>query len=324
MNAKSVNAMSVNAIPVNVKPKQVQGGKTICNALGKLTLLGGALVSLNACKTEEITYVSFYPGGGTYAEAQSVSVQLPPKATNVYLTTDSIDPVADARCGYSGEAMTLDRPTLVKVAYDVVGKHYQAEALYVIENNTPENGFTNRKVINTWERFFVDHVLRQFSVPNENTSVITLNDDQGGKVTVTTDILSRSMLGAPTKGDQTYVFDNFNMKDAETGEEVTISQGKISGYRDQNEGSYTTLLTGVRGSGKRLEFSGTYNGWADGDFLMNAAGETTSGYYKVYCQDNGCSVHPMVYALTTNNRFVEVAAYPDGHTRSCTDPVPQP
>ncbi len=279
------------------------------------------MLVLSGCKSTDITYVTFSPAAGTYSTAQTVTVGLPPKATNVYLTTDSVDPVADARCAYSSGALTLDRSTLVKVAYDVAGTHYQAESLYVIENNETDSGYTNRKVLSTWERFFVEHVLRQFSVPNEDSSTVQLTDQDGGNVTIQTNILDRTAFGAPEKGEQNYTFERFKMTDPDTAESVTINSGIIYGYRDPDEGNYTTLTQGAaRGTGNRLEFSGTYNGWADGNFRMNAAGETVDGYYKIYCYDNGCAANPVIYALGTKNQFVEVKAYPDANTRTCSTP----
>lgn len=289
---------------------------------GAAVLAIAAASTMSGCKQTDITYVSFSPGGGTYAAAQTVSVTLPPKATNVYLTTDSIDPIVDPQCAYAGDNLAINRSTLVKVAYDVAGQHYQVESLYVIENNPVENGYTNRKVMTTWERFFVEHVLRQFNVPNEDTSTLVLDDGAGGKVTLLTNILDRTTLGAPEKGEQTYTFERFKMTDVDNSAfSITINSGKIYGYRDEDEGSYTTKTTGTRGSGERLEFSGTYNGWAEGDFLMNAAGETTSGYYKVSCLDNGCAANPVIYALGTKNQFLQVVSYPDAQTRSCPLPA---
>ena len=281
-----------------------------------------AVMIMSGCSQNEITAVSFFPGSGTYATAQTVAITLPPKAKNVHLTTDSMDPIVDPQCAYAGENLTIDRPTLVKISYDVAGKHYQVESLYIIEDNPIENAYTNRKVMTTWERFFVEHVLRQFSVPNEDTSTLTLEDAEDGKVTLLTSILDRTVLGAPEKGEQTYTFERFKITDTDDPNlSVTINSGKIYGYRDEDEGSYTTLATGARGTGERLEFSGSYNGWADGDFLMNAAGETTSGYYKVFCFDNGCAANPVIYGLGTKNQFLQVVSYPDAHSRSCPLPV---
>ena len=280
-----------------------------------------AVLALSGCKSTDITYVTFSPAAGTYSTAQTVTVGLPPKATNVYLTTDSVDPVADPRCAYSSDALTLDRSTLIKVSYDVAGKHYQAESLYVIGSNVPDSGYTNRKVLTTWERFFVEHVLRQFSIPNENSSTVQLEDEVGGSVTIQTNILDRTTFGAPESGEQSYSFERFKMTDPDTAETVTINSGTIYGYRDPDEGNYTTLTQGAaRGAGNRLEFAGTYNGWADGNFRMNAAGETVDGYYKIYCYDNGCAANPVIYALGTKNQFVEVKAYPDANTRTCSAP----
>lgn len=280
-----------------------------------------ALLTMTGCKTTEITAVSFAPGGGTYAEGLSVSITLPPKATNVYLTTDSLDPVPHAQCAYAGENLTLNRSALVKVGYDVAGVHYQVENLYVIENNVEDSGYTNRKLISTWERFFVEHVLRRINVPNETTSTLQLDDGEGGIVSVLTNIFDRTVFGAPEKADQTYSFDFFKMADEDTGETVVLKSGQIYGYRDDDEGFYTTLRTGAGDTGSRLEFSGTYSGWADGDFKMNAQGQTTSGYYKVFCLDNGCAANPVIYALGTKNQLIEVDSFPDADTRTCRTAV---
>lgn len=284
------------------------------------SLIIGALL-LAGCKTEEITTTSYYPAVGTYNETQTVRVQVPPTASNVYLTTDSVTPVAQPRCAYSGENLTIDRTTLIKVAYDVAGKHYVSEGLYVLENNPVDSGYTNRSVVTTWERFFVTQVLRQFSVPNEDSSTLTLEDGEGGNVTLQTNILDRSILGAPEAGEQRYSFNKFKMTEEDSGLSVTINSGNIYGYRDEEDGFYTTLENEYTTYGSRLEFSGSYNGWADGDFKMDATGKTLSGgYYEIMCFDNGCANHPVTYRLGSRNQFIEVTHSQGANTRSCQEP----
>lgn len=293
-----------------IKPKLLQYSSLIIGAL----LLSG-------CKTEEITTTTYYPAVGTYTETQTVRVQAPPKATNVYLTTDSVTPVAQARCAYAGENLTIDRTTLIKVAYDVAGKHYVSEGLYVLENNPVDNGYANRSVVTTWERLFVTEVLRQFNVPNEDSSTLTLDDGEGGNVTLQTNILDRSFLGAPVAGEQRYSFNKFKMSEEDTGLSVTLNSGNIYGYRDEEDGFYTTLENEYTTYGSRLEFSGSYNGWADGDFKMDATGKTLSGgYYEIMCFDNGCANHPVTYTLGSRNQFIEVTHSQGANTRSCQAP----
>jgi hypothetical protein len=285
------------------------------------TCLWMSVALLSACKKEEITTVSFLPAGGQYPQTQSVSVQLPPTATNVYLTTDTLDPVADARCAYAGEALTIDQSTLVKVMYDVAGKTYRAESLYVLENNPVDNGYTNRTVLATWERFFVNFVLRQFTVPSQDSSTIVLEDGEGGTATIQTNILDKTMLGAPEAGEQIYKFSDFKMVDQDTATTVMLHAGKIYGYRDEEDGYYSTLETAFNNSGNRLVYSGTFNGWAEGDFKMDAMGKTVSGYYKILCFDTGCANSPVTYSLGTRNQFVEVVNTVGPNTRTCQAPL---
>jgi hypothetical protein len=266
--------------------------------IATLTSLGTLLLALAGCKTTvvEDTTVTFMPESGRYQAAQTLTIKLPPTASNIYLTTDTLDPVANNACAYHGENLQLDRATLVKLRFDVQGKTYRHEKLYVIDENPADSHLTNRSVVEAWENFFVSQVYRQMPATGDQNAVHTLTDAEGGTVTRDTRILSRSIFfGIPTSGSQAYRFNFFEKTDADTGEVIMINSGAIYGYRNEDYGFFTTLRDG----GERLKFSGTYNGWADGDFNLNADGQTTDGKYTVFCRDYGCAATPVIYALGT-------------------------
>lgn len=280
-----------------------------------LVLLGALSITLSACKIEPDVSVSFTPDSGVFAASQTLAIRLPPNATNVYLTTDTRDPVPHPACAYAGENLTLDRATLVKLRFDVQGNTYRHERLYVIDENPQDNRFTNRSVLEAWENFFVKQVYRQMPAISDEDAIHTLTDEEGGTVTRTTRILDRSIFfDIPTAGSQTYTFNFFERTDADTGEIVMLNSGSIHGYLDEDGGYYSTR----RDAGKRLKYAGTYNGWADGDFTLDADGRTSGGHYTIHCQDAGCADTPVIYALGTAKQLIEVSPVPGPETRRCS------
>lgn len=277
--------------------------------------LGTLALALTACKTVEDTTVVFLPEAGRFQAAQTLAITLPPTARNVYLTTDTLDPVPSESCAYGGENLDLDRATLVKLRFDVQGKTYHHERLYVIDENPADSQLKNRTVIEAWENFFVSQVYRQLPPIGDEDATDTLTDDYGGTVTRQTRILDRSIFfDIPTAGSQTYTFNFFEKTDPDTGENINLNSGAIYGYLNEDGGYYST----VRSGGQRLKFAGTYNGWADGDFSLNAEGQTSAGHYTVFCRDYGCAATPVIYALGTEKQLLEVSPVPNENTRRCT------
>lgn len=295
----------------------------------KLRLLGGLMpgamaLAIIGCNLEPITAISFYPAGGTYDAGQVVQVTLPQDAKNVYLTTDTLDPVPDSRCAYSGTDLVINRPTQVKVTYDVANVTYHADQLYVIENNATDHRYANRNLVSVWERFFVKGVLRNLDIPTDRNSTLSHQDKEGGSVSVQTTILHRNLTGTPTSGEQRYVFDFYEDNDTDTGYSTLVKKGEIFGYRDEHDGFYTTLpANGRRGGGSRIEFAGSYQGWADADFILDKSGQPVSGSYTVYCKEADCAPIPVTYALGTHNQLVEIEPTHDENTHSCLNAMPE-
>lgn len=280
----------------------------------KAVLTAGATLAMTACGVESTTVV-FTPESGVYPQTQTLSISLPKTATNVYLTTDTLDPVPNPACHYAGEDLVLDRATRVKLRFDVQGKTYRHDKLYVIEENPQDSQLLNRTVIEAWELFFIHQVMNQFTASGEENSFETLEDGDGGTATLNTRILERSIFfDIPTAGSQTYSFNFFEKTNADTSEVVMIQDGAIYGYRDEDGGYYTTMS----GEGRRLKYAGTYNGWADGDFSLNAEGVRSGGHYDIYCTDPGCAQVPVTYAVGSTNQLIEVSPVPNETTRSCS------
>lgn len=293
-----------------------------------MATLGMALCAnlLGGCK--QTVAPTFSLQDGTYEQQQTLNVKFASDVTNVYLTTDGVDPVADPLCAYnSGDNIVIDHPERVKLRYDQGGKTQTVEHIYVIKDKLIDSGYTNRKIIDSWEKFFVNNVLHAFTPPDKESSLLTLNGDHGSSLVLETNILNITpFTKVPDKGEQSYRFRFFERTDADTGEVVRISRGAIYGYRDKNGGYYTTLPT--RDSvndgepmSERLYFDGTYTGWADGKFNLDKEGITTDGYYVVSCTGQGCAPSPVMYKMIeSNNLLIEVGPARTENTRSCTPP----
>ena len=282
----------------------------------RVSMLAGATAVLMGCGGEVIdTSITFVPAAGVFSDIQSVSVQLPEQATNVYLSTNTLAPEANAACSYAGEALTIDRPTVVKITYDVEGETYTGEAIYVVEQNYTDSNFTNRDVIFSWEKFFLEDVVRQFSPDFDlDRSTLQLSDGNGGNVWLHTNVIERSILfDSPERGSQLYEFEFFEGTMEETNTTVMLEKGAVYGYLGDGSGFYTTQSNG----GKRIEYAGTYRGWAEGDFTLNGNAEAVADEYLVQCYNVGCSQHPVYYVMDSRRQLVEVSAVAHDNTRSC-------
>jgi hypothetical protein len=257
------------------------------------------------------------PAPGLYPAEQQVTIELPSTAENVYLTTDTSEPEPNALCAYSGESITVDRPTQIKIRYDFKGQTYLREGLYIVEEVVEDHRYTNRKVVETWENFFLRHVIRAMSPPDNVDSTLTLRDGEGGVVTLETRILGRTpFTKIPNKGSQAYRFNFFKHIDADTGEEVMIRSGTVYGYRSEDGGYYGAS----ENKGERLYFSGTYTGWAEGEFQINENGDVYAGRYTVMCINRGCSSDPVIYELAANKELIEVGPARHDDSWSCSEP----
>lgn len=268
-------------------------------------------VALSGCKTDT-KETTFEPAAGDYESAQTVKVTLPPRATKVYLTTDSVEPVANEACAYAGQDLIIDRHTIVKLRYEIDGQPYNYDLTYKVNEVRVDNGFTNRIVIDAWENFFVKQVLRQLELPEYADADALLEDGAGGTVNVAQRVYKTPITQIVDSGTQTYRFNYFEKSDSDTAEVIMIRSGEIYGSRNRNGGHYRTQVP--------LVFSGTYNGWAEGSFFMNQEGATTGGIYRVYCEDLGCAPNPVTYHLNANNGLIEVDQTRHANSISCIVP----
>lgn len=281
-------------------------------------MFGTVLAGLSACDS----YISpgshsFSVGGGAYPTAQTVKVEFPSNATNIFVTTDSIDPWPAEDCYQQNTAVSVNvnQSMAIKIRYDQYGSTFTDTKYYFIEDVASDGGHLNRDLLDTWETFFVKAVLRNFDIPDQDFSRLTIHDGQGGTVVLETRITDRGWIFEdPEEANQTYFFDNFHYTDPDTGQSFVIESGKIYGYRNENRGYYNTEL-----DGEPIVVSGDVNGWAQGNFLMDGDGNTTSGYYRIFCEDAGCANRETIYGLNTAaNQFIEVAPTYNDSTLTCS------
>ena len=289
----------------------------------KRVALGMAAVSLlAACKTEPKYPGSHYfsPPTGAYPTSQTIDVNIPDDASNVFVTTDSIAPWPSEYCAQNTGLLQINanQPMSVKIRYDQYGRTITDTAYYFIEDAAESNIYTNRDLIDIWEDFFVAHVLTLFTVPDQDYSLLTHNDGQGGTITLETNITERGWIfDDPEEGNQTYRFTNYHYRDPKTGLEFVVKSGAIYGFRGESRGYYNTEI-----EGETIVFSGDVNGWAEGNFKLDGDGNTTGGYYRIFCNDAGCANKEVAYGLNSAaSEFIEVAANPSSTTLSCS---PQP
>ena len=282
------------------------------------TMVMTSVIGLTACEQGFIQpgSHSFSLNGGAYPTAQQINLQIPDNAKNVFVTTDSVEPWPSESCYQTAKSINInvDQSMAIKIKYDQYGATFTDAQYYFIEDVSSDGGHLNRDLLDTWETFFVKAVLRRFDVPDQDFSRLTINDGQGGTVVLETRITERGWFtDAPEEANQTYYFDNFHYTDPDTGQSFVIESGKIYGYRNENRGFFNTEL-----DGEPIVVSGDVNGWAEGNFKMDGEGNTTSGYYRIFCSDDGCANRETVYGLNTGaNDFIEVAPVFNESTFSC-------
>ena len=288
-------------------------------ALGYLTVSVVTAVALSACKTEPKYPGTHYfePSGGAYPTAQVVDIQIPSDATNVFITTDSIEPWPSEYCvqGTGKTSVNISQPTAIKIRYDQYGETITDEAYYFIEDSATDGGHLNRDLLNIWESFFASHVLNAFTVPDQDHSLLTRNDGQGGTMTLETNITDRGWIfDDPEEANQTYSFNNYHYTDRVTGVSFVIESGAVYGYRNESRGFFNS-----EPNGSTIIYSGDINGWAEGSFIMNGDGQVTSGYYRIFCSDAECANNEVIYGLnTTANEYIEVSPMRTEDTLSCS------
>lgn len=258
------------------------------------------------CEQTPITEATFSPSPGLHEEPQVVTIELPSNATNVYVTTNLIDPTPAESCSYTpGDQININRPTRVKLRYDLGEETFTQEGDYIIQSTIGDAGYINRDVINSWEDFFSTHVMPLFNPSMDENSTLTAYDETGGKVTLKTEILERTpFTNVPSKGKQSYAFSAYKWTDPDTRKSFNIHYGTVEGYMAKDEGGYYGTVELLPGD-KNIVFSGTYNGYAAGYFYLDSDGITTFGEYLVYCSDPGCAEGDVVYRLDTNGDLIE-------------------
>ncbi|MCG8669805.1 MAG: hypothetical protein MI867_10370 [Pseudomonadales bacterium] len=288
---------------------------------GTVKVLGlglSTIAVLTACVSEPKYPGSHYfsPNTGAYPTAQTVDLSIPNDATNIFVTTDSVEPWPSEYCVQNNGLLQInvDQPMAIKLRYDQYGQTITDVGYYFIEDSAIDNGYKNRDLLDTWETFFASHVLKLFNVPDQDYSLLTHSDGQGGTVSLETRITERGWIfGDPEEGNQTYRFDNYHYTDPQTGQSFVIESGTIYGFRGESRGFYNTEL-----DGEAIVFSGDINGWAEGNFKMDGE-RTTGGYYRVFCTDAGCANKEAVYGLnTTAKEFIEIAPVTNENTLSCS------
>lgn len=274
---------------------------------------------LTACVAEPKYPSNHYysPTTGTFPTAQTVSLSIPSDATNLFISTDTVDPWPSVNCVKKAGDMdfTFDRSTALKIRYELYGKQVTDARYYFIEDAPAEKPYRNRNLLDTWENFFASHVIPRFTIPDQDHSLLTAHDGQGGTVTLETNITERGWIwDDPEEGNQTYRFDNYHYTDPKTGESFVIESGAVYGFRGESRGFYNTET-----HGETIVFSGDINGWAEGSFKMDGEGNTTSGYYRIFCSDDGCANQEAIYGLNSaTNGYIQVSDKITEDTVSCS------
>lgn len=270
-------------------------------------LLGLAAAVISACKSNIET--PFYDGIHHHASTIDVKVSLPAGATNAYLTTDNEDPIVSESCKLGDGIVTVNRPMVIKLRYDLDGQTVQQKGIYVIADQIKPNRFGNRDAIEIFESFIKNHLNPAFGPTSESfDQTLTITDDQGGSATRATDIEGIIFK----EGRQTFSFNNYHYFNSSQNTLFVAENGKIFGFIDSDGGYYNT-----DDQGETMVFSGTYTGTAEGHFYLNEYRQTTGGFYRVTCVDRWCATGPVYYALDGFREFVEIYPLPDEAPKSC-------
>lgn len=285
----------------------------------KLAVLSCCVASLAGCKVTNITEAYFDIGPSRYSDPQEVTIVLPENTSSAYLTTNTLDPEPKTSCLYSGEKITLTRPTQVKVVYTVNDETFSLQGNFIIESGIRDAGYANRDAIDTWEDFFANHVFPQFHPSMDGDSTLVVTDSDGGSISLQTEILDRTpFTNVPSKGRQTYSFNFYKYTDPDSGRLLNIHMGKLQGVMEKDEGGYYKSLTRASGD-NNIYFSGAFNGFASGSFFLDADGNTTSGEYLLYCSDRYCASSPVPYILDTSGDLIEIDPATFENTWECKD-----
>jgi hypothetical protein len=271
------------------------------------------VASIGCSDGGEILY-PFYRGHHLHAEPINIQFVLPEGATNAYVTTDNQNPLPSPSCSLTNVlaengTLNIHRPLIVKLRYDLDGQTYHERGVYVVESTATDNYYSNRDAIDTFEDFVADHLLPSFGPIPQFDQTQTIYDNQGGSVTRTTDIEG---IFSP-EGRQTYSFNNYTYDDSSLDLTITLESGTIFGFMNSDGGFYDTDV-----SGSMLNFSGTYNGNADGNFSLDQYGRPGHGYYRVFCEDLWCAASEVFYATDSYLELIEIDPLPDEFTISCT------
>lgn len=252
--------------------------------------------------------VTFSSGVQNYSRAQRVKVEVPENATNVYLTTNNKDPVPNAKCSFKPGIINVNRPTVVKLRFDLDGETYIQSGIYIIENMVKESRYGNRVAIDIFERFIRNHVNPSFGPSPTHDATEVISDGTDGTVTRITDINGLIFV----QGRQTFLFNDYKYFDPNNETYLIVKSGKIFGFRNSDGGYYNTDV-----DGETINFFGTFNGYANGHFYLNEQNETTGGFYRVTCSDKWCAAGEAYYALGSFREFVEIYPEPEDNPRSC-------
>lgn len=235
-------------------------------------------------------------------------VEVPPTATNVYLTTNNKNPVPSDTCRFTAGVLSIDHPVVVKLRYDLDGITYNQTGIYIIQSAIQESRYGNRVAIDIFERFIRNHINKSFGPTPTYDATETISDGMDGTTTRTTDIEGFIFV----KGRQTFTFDKYKYFDKDNNTYFVANSGRIFGFRDRNGGYYNTDV-----DGQTIVFSGTFNGNADGHFYLNTESQTTGGFYRVACTDRWCANGDVIYALDSFREFVEIYPRPEDKPKSC-------
>ncbi|MCG8668360.1 MAG: hypothetical protein MI867_03025 [Pseudomonadales bacterium] len=252
---------------------------------------------------------TFYSGIHQESSTIKVNVQIPEGATNIYLTTDNTDPIANESCRIEEDTIvTVDRPMVIKLSYEHNGTPHLQTGIYVIADRVEENRFGNRDAIEIFETFITQHINPSFGPTPSSDQFRTISDGQGGTASRRTTVDGWFFL----EGRQTFTFNNYQYLDKTHGTQFIAESGAIFGYMDGDGGYYNTDE-----QGETMVFSGTYTGTAEGHFYLNEYSQTTRGFYRVTCIDRWCADNEVYYALDSFREFVEIYPKPSEAPRSC-------
>jgi len=276
--------------------------------LGHLIIMITSVPFFSGCAGDDFDS-TFYNGTHQESSTIKVKVEVPENATGVYLTTDNQDPEPSDSCRIDSDTIiTVDRPMVIKLNYDLNGVAYRKKGIYVIADKVAENRFGNRDAIDIFETFISNHINPSFGPTPSSDQFKTISDGQGGTASRSTTIDGFFFV----EGRQIFTFNNYHYLNKSQGTLFVAETGKIFGFMDGDGGYYNT-----DNEGDTMVFSGTYTGTAEGNFYLNEFGQTSRGFYRVTCIDRWCADNEVYYALDSFREFVEIYPRPGETPRSC-------